>query len=84
MTSPADQSDGKPSVVVGIDGSDTALGAARWAAELAAMRGFALTLLHAIPRLNWHFATADATTEPDGADGDRALAAAEAAVPCNR
>lgn len=80
MTTPADQSDSQPAVVVGIDGSDTALGAARWAAELAAKRGFGLTLLHAIPRLNWHFATADATTEPDGVDGDRALAAAEAAV----
>ncbi|MCB0939382.1 MAG: universal stress protein [Mycobacterium sp.] len=80
MTTPADQSDSQPFVVVGIDGSDTALGAARWAAELAAKRGLALTLVHAIPRLDWHFAAADATTEPDGADGDRALSAAEAAV----
>lgn len=68
-------------VVVGIDGSDTALGAARWAAEFAASHGLPLTLLHAVSRLDWHFAGADAPAEPDrSAEGDRVLAAAAAAV----
>lgn len=68
-------------VVVGIDGSDTALGAARWAAQYAADHGLALTLLHAIPRLDFHFATADPSTdEAGGADGDEVLAAAQTAV----
>lgn len=37
------------SVVAGVDGSDSALGAARWAADFAAGHGLPLTLLHAIP-----------------------------------
>ena len=72
---------GQPSVVVGVDGSDTALRAAQWAAQLAAGRSIPLTLVHAIPRLDWHFASVD---EPDedarSADGDAVLAAARAAV----
>lgn len=77
MTSSADH----PAVVVGIDGSDTALGAARWAADFAAQHGLPLTLLHAIPRLEWHFARVDAPAELDGsAHADEVLAAAEAAV----
>ncbi|GAY19244.1 universal stress protein [Mycobacterium sp. shizuoka-1] len=67
------------SVVVGIDGSEAALGAARWAADFAAARGVGLTLLHAIPRLDWHFASAEFPAELDG-DGDQVLAAAQAAV----
>jgi len=63
MTTSAD----RPAIVVGIDGSDTALGGAQWAAEFAASRALPLTLLHAIPKL-----------EP-GADG-QVLATAEAAV----
>ncbi|BBY64044.1 universal stress protein [Mycolicibacterium helvum] len=67
-------------VVVGIDGSDTALGAARWAAEFATKHALPLTLLHAIPRLDWHFASAaDAAAGLEG-NGDAALAAAEAVV----
>lgn len=66
-------------VVVGVDGSDASLGAARWAAELAAARALPLTLLHAVPRLEWHFAGAGAPTEPEG-NGDEVLAAAEADV----
>lgn len=58
-----------PAVVVGVDGSDGALGAARWAAALAATEGRPLTLLHARSRLE----------RPD-ADGDAVLAAAAEAV----
>ena len=63
MTTSAD----RPAIVVGIDGSDTALGGAQWAAEFAASRALPLTLMHAIP-----------TLEP-GADG-QVLATAEATV----
>ncbi len=77
MTTAADQ----PAVFVGIDGSDTALGAARWAAEFATRHALPLTLLHAIPPLDWHVAGADPSAEDGrGADGDRVLAAAETAV----
>jgi nucleotide-binding universal stress UspA family protein len=47
-----------PPVVVGIDGSEAALGAARWAADFAAADGSPLLLLHAIPRFEWYFANA--------------------------
>lgn len=67
-------------IVVGIDGSDAALGAARWAAQFAAAHEVALTLLHALPRLDWHFARVDRPADGLGAGGDRALADAEAAV----
>lgn len=68
-------------VVVGIDGSDTALGAARWAAEFAAGHRLPLTLLHAIPKLDWHFASPGPAADVDrSADGDAVLAAAEATV----
>ena len=71
----------QPAVVAGIDGSDTALGAAQWAAEFANRHALPLTLLHAIPRLDWHFASAAPSAELDrSADGDRVLAAAETAV----
>lgn len=64
-------------VVAGVDGSDTALGGARWAADYAAGHGLALTLLHAIPRLDWHFAGADAPADLEsGPNGDAVLAAA--------
>jgi len=75
MTTQADQ----PTVVAGIDGSDTAFGAARWAAEFAAAHGLPLTLLHVTPKLDWHFAAPPAGVEPSG-DGDAVLAAAETAV----
>lgn len=69
------------SVVVGIDGSDASLGAARWAAEFATAHALPLTLLHAVPRLDWHFAGADAPTELEGrGDGEGVLAAAETAL----
>lgn len=68
-------------VVVGIDGSETALGAARWAADFAAGEGLPLRLLHAIPRLDWHFATIEVPADLErSGDGDAALAAAETAV----
>jgi nucleotide-binding universal stress UspA family protein len=71
----------QPPVVAGIDGSDSALAGARWAAEFAAARGLPLLLLHVIPRLDWHFLGADAPAGPDGsAHGDAILASAEAAV----
>jgi len=77
MTTEADQ----PAVVVGVDGSDTALGAARWAAEFAAGHALPLTLLHAVPNLDWHFFSAVPPPEIDQhPDRDAVLAAAETAV----
>ena len=77
MTNEANQS----AVVAGIDGSDAALDAAQWAAEFATRHALPLMLIHAIPRLEWHFAGAEQPAEPDrSAGGDRVLAAAEAAV----
>lgn len=77
MTTDAVRSD----VVVGVDGSETSLGAARWAAEFATRHSLALTLLHAIPKLDWHFAGIGAHPEDDpSGDGDGVLATAEAAV----
>lgn len=77
MTNEATQS----VVVAGVDGSDTALGAALWAAEFATRHALPLTLIHAIPRLDWHFAGAEQHAEVDrSADGDTVLAAAETAV----
>lgn len=71
----------RPSVVVGIDGSDSALGAARWAADFAAGQDLRLTLLHAVPKFDWHFAEVEAPEDlGQGAAGDRVLAAAETAV----
>lgn len=71
----------RPSVVAGIDGSGTALGAAQWAAEFATRHALPLTLLHAIPRMDWHFAGAAPPADRDrSADGDRVLTAAETAV----
>ena len=68
-------------VVVGVDGSDNAVDSARWGAEFATRHRLPLTLLHAIPRLDWHFIGADAPADPDRTGhGDRVLAAAEAAV----
>lgn len=68
-------------IVVGVDGSDDALGAARWAAEFAAAYGIPLSLVHAIPKLRWHFAGVDPAADLERtADGDAVLAAAEAAV----
>jgi nucleotide-binding universal stress UspA family protein len=69
--------DGQP-VVVGIDGSDAALGAARWAAEFATKSSSPLVLVHAVPRLAWHFTTEAPQAADDGADA--VLGAAEAAV----
>ena len=76
----ADPSTGA-AVVVGIDGSDAALGAARWAADFAALHALPLTLLHAHLKFEWHFADAGAPDQSDrGAAGDAALAAAETVV----
>lgn len=71
----------KPAVIAGIDGSETALGAARWAAEFAVRHALELTLLHVIPRWDWHFVAADPPAEFDpSAEGDTALGAAQTAV----
>lgn len=47
-----------PAIVVGIDGSEAALDAARWAADYAAASHSPLSLFHAIPRIDWYFANA--------------------------
>jgi len=71
--------DGQP-VVVGIDGSETSLAAAQWAAQYAAASGSPLVLLHAAARLDWHF-LAEHPTLADGGDGvDAVLTAAKDAV----
>ncbi len=67
--------------MVGIDGSDTALGAARWGAEYAARHECPLQLLHVIPRLDVHFAGTGQPSDPgSGTGGDGLLAAALDAV----
>ena len=77
MTTPADQS----AVVAGIDGSESALGAAKWAADFAAGHALPLMLLHAIAKLDWHFAHVEPTGDGDGnSAGDTVLDAAETAV----
>jgi len=77
MNTAADQ----PAVVAGSDGSDAALGAARWAAEFATRAGLPLTLVHAVPKLDFHFLGAGAPAELGAvSDGDSVLAAAEQAV----
>lgn len=76
MTSGAEQ----PAVVVGIDGSDTALGGARWGAEYAARHSLPLVLLHVSPRLEWHFVGAHQHADGQVADADSALTAAADAV----
>ena len=81
MTTAADQSATVSGIVVGIDGSDTALGGARWAADLAVRQSLPLTLLHVLPKLDWHFASPAPDADPErGADGDSVLAAAETEV----
>ncbi|HEY9311111.1 universal stress protein [Williamsia sp.] len=72
-------------VIVGIDGSEGALGAARWAADFAARSGSPLQLLHAIPRLEWYFANAmvfspESLAEELAADGNNKLDDAESAI----
>lgn len=80
-TDPSIASSSDAAVVAGIDGSDAALGAARWAADFAASHALPLTLLHVHSKFEWHFAGADTPDHPDrGPAGDRALAAAETAV----
>jgi nucleotide-binding universal stress UspA family protein len=69
-----------PAVIAGIDGSDTALGAARWAGEFAARHGLPLTLLHAVPKLDWHFAHVEPPADLAAGNSDAALAAAEETV----
>ncbi len=68
-------------VVVGIDGSDTALAAAQWAAQYAAESASPLVLLHAVSRLDWHFLAAPPALADDGdSAADAVLAAAKEAV----
>lgn len=77
MSTPASTTDSPTDsptdVVVGIDGSDVALGAARWAAAYATSRALPLTLVHVLPAMDWNAAST-------GAPADRVLVAAEAAV----
>ncbi len=81
MTTAAGQSATGPDIVVGIDGSESALGATRWAAELATRESLPLMLVHAIPKLDWHFAGADPAADRDrSADGDTVLVAAQTAI----
>lgn len=70
----------QPPVVVGVDGTDTALGAARWAAGLASAQGLPLVLVHALPRLDWHFVGDGPSPELGDTAGDEVLAAAATAV----
>lgn len=70
----------RPPVVVGIDGSETALGGARWAGDYAARHGLPLTLIHAIPKLDWHFADVEAPAGLATGTGDAALTAAAEAL----
>lgn len=75
------QTASRETIVVGVDGSDDALGAARWAAKFAAAYGIPLTLVHAIPKLRWHFSSVDPAADLDRtADGDAVVATVEAAV----
>lgn len=67
-------------VVVGIDGSDSAMAAALWAADYAARTSSTLLLLHAVARLDWHFLTDSKAPEIDGETTDSALGPVEAAV----
>ncbi len=67
-------------VVVGIDGSDTALAAAQWAADYAARSSSSLLLLHAAARLDWHFLSDAAAPDVDEGTADSALGAVEVAV----
>lgn len=69
--------DQQNTVVVGVDGSDAALGAVRWAADFASARTLAVTLVHAVPRLDWHFVSGDTAPPLQSADGDSVLATAE-------
>jgi nucleotide-binding universal stress UspA family protein len=65
-------------IVVGIDGSDTAINAAKWAVAEATSRDIPLRLIHAIPELR-----ADAPPGDDSLDseyGETALRAASAAL----
>ncbi len=78
MSTGMDTAADRTSVVAGIDGSDAALGAARWAAEFAARAALPLTLVHAVPKLDFHFLGAGAPAVLRAApDGDSVLAAAE-------
>jgi nucleotide-binding universal stress UspA family protein len=67
-------------VVVGIDGSDTALAAAQWAADYAVSTSSTLLLLHAVARLDWHFLTEAAVPEIAEGTADSVVGPAEAAV----
>lgn len=68
-------------VVVGVDGSEAALGAAQWAAGFASASTLPLTLLHVVPRFDLHFISDErAQRLHAGTDGDAVLAAAANAV----
>lgn len=70
-----------PAVVVGIDGSDTALGGARWAADFATRHSLPLVLVHVISKLDWHFTSVDPSAGTDRSSaGDGVLDAAETAM----
>ena len=67
-------------VVVGIDGSDTALGGALWGAQYAARHSLPVVLVHVTPRLDLHFTGADHSDLHSGGNADAQLAAAADAV----
>jgi nucleotide-binding universal stress UspA family protein len=80
---------GQSAVVVGVDGSDTALGGLRWAADFAAGHALPLALLHVTTKPVWHFgggavppeSAPEPAGEPVGREaGDSVLAAAHAVV----
>lgn len=72
-------------IYVGIDGSDAALEACRWAARYADSGRVPMTLVHALPDVQWYLGEAaianeDALFEELRTAGDRALSAAESLV----
>lgn len=69
------------SIVVGVDGSDCALHAAAWAADLAVARSVPVALVHVKPRLDLHFVSDErAAGLHADTDGDSVLADAVKAV----
>lgn len=72
-------------IVVGVDGSEAALGAVRWATTLAAALDVPIHLVHAIPHFDWFSPTALALSSEDLQKelqdvGNKQLAEAEAVV----
>lgn len=60
---PADEDTEAPAVVVGVDGSEVALRAVRWAAHEAVLRAAPLRIVHAAPYLGRRAASGDPSSE---------------------